>query len=117
MGETRAGDFGQLIAWSPGDEDKLIIKHVKTVSDECSHNVYRLKYELHGLIERRWRVFFAFLNLRTPPVRLVLAVVDFESEQQCYDDPAQEHRIEIRQAIDEAIRHGETKKKIKWLST
>jgi hypothetical protein len=106
-----------LIVWSPGEEDKLTIKHLKTVSDDCNHNVYRFKYELHGLTERRWRVFFTLLNLRKPPVRLVLAVVDFKNEQQCYDDPTQAHRIELRKAIDEAVLQGETKKKTKWLTT
>ena len=104
-----------LTAWSPGGEDRVTIKHVKSVSDECQHNVYRFKYEIHGLIERRWRVFFVSLDRRTPPVRLVLAVVNFESEHQCYEDPTQPHRIEIRKAIDDAVRRGETKKKRKWL--
>ena len=100
-----------LRTWSPGDEDKMITRHVKSISDECHHNVYRLKYEIHGLSERRWRVFFMFLGLRRPPVRLVLAVVDFIDQQQCYDDPSQAHRVEIRRAVSEAVDRGETKKK------
>ena len=103
-----------LTAWSRGDEDKLTIKHVKAVSDACQHNVYRLKYEIHSFA-KRWRVFFVYLSERIPPVRLVLAVVDYESDAQCYDDPAQSHQIEIRKAIEDAVKRGETKKKRKWL--
>jgi hypothetical protein len=101
-----------LSAWSPGDEDGDVIRHAVLISKDCCHNVYRLKYERHGpLVERRWRVFFAFLPHRKPPARLVLAVVEFASHHQCYDDPSQPHRIEIRKAINERIARGETTKK------
>jgi hypothetical protein len=101
-----------LSAWSPGDEDpRHPIRHVKSISKECRHNVYRLKYEIHGLTDRRWRVFFALLSHRKPPVRLVLAVVDFVSQDQCYDNPSEKHRIEILKAIDEAVARGDTKRK------
>lgn len=112
LGRLMAAIEANLATWSPGDEHGLAIKHVKSVSSECGHNVFRLKFELHGLVERRWRVFFAFFGSKRP-IRRVLAVVDFVTDEQCYDDPSQQHRAEIRKAIDQAVSSGETVKKRK----
>lgn len=96
----------RLAAWSPGDDHRPIIKHVNEISKRCGRPVYRVK---SPPTIQKWRVFFTVLDGKRPPVRLVLAVVEYASEQQCYDDMAQEHMKTIRRRILEAGTRGEFK--------
>lgn len=97
-----------LVAWSPGDEDGRIIKHVRSVSSRCQRKIYRLK---SPPTIQTWRVFFTYLDARRPPVRLVLAVVQYVSEAQCYDDMNQPHMVQIRRDVLDASTRGEFKRR------
>ena len=97
-----------LTAWSPGDEDGNIIKHAARVSRACAQRVYRLK---SPPTIQKWRVFFTFLDGRTPPVRLVMAFVEWMNNEQCYDDMSQPHIGEIRRCVLEAGMKGDYKRR------
>jgi hypothetical protein len=83
-------------AWSPGEEDGEIIKHLANLSRESRWAVYRLKFKPQI---QQWRVFFFFLNGRVPPIREIEEIIKFVSHQQCYDDMRQPHLARIRSAV------------------
>jgi hypothetical protein len=99
-----------LTSWSPGNEDQLTIKHLRNISNVCQRNVYRLK---SVPTIQKWRVFFTYLDGRKPAVRLVVGVVEYVDQRQCYDDMAQPHVQEIRRRVLEASMRGEFKRR-RW---
>jgi hypothetical protein len=97
-----------LIAWSPGDEDRVVIKHVRKLSEKCQRKIYRLK---SPPTIQKWRVFFTYLDARRPAVRLVLSVIEYVSEEQCYDDMSQPHAVQIRRDVLAASTRGDFRRK------
>lgn len=87
--------------WSPGREDKDLIKHVSVHSRAASWDVYRLKCKPEI---GEWRIFFFWLDVRA--ARCVAALVEWVSNQQCYNDPKQQHALQTRIAINRAVTEG-----------
>jgi hypothetical protein len=91
-----------LSSWSPGTEDGRVIDHAATMSRECCWDVFRL-----SVSDRR--IFFTYLNGKKPHRRLVLAVVERTADT--YDDPTQQHFIEVRNTILNRKFRGDIKRR------